>query len=98
MTQTQPKVEGSDRFQQFSIELDCPPGQPRPGDLLPSVLEDTGLEVDDFELVSTSFGNWTWVLKAEVNKDKLYEEHRHKTIKPRVHALFGSNLIRYGSW
>lgn len=43
------------------IELDCGPGSPRPGDLLPEVLEGTGLPVR--EPVSTFFGNWTWVYK-----------------------------------
>jgi len=26
-----------------TIELDCPPGQPRPGDLIDGVIEGTGL-------------------------------------------------------
>jgi hypothetical protein len=30
----------------YSIELDCPPGFPRPSDLLPHVISETGLVLD----------------------------------------------------
>ena len=40
------------------LELDCPPGSPRPGDLLPGVLEGTGLEKSPEDTTSRLFGNW----------------------------------------
>jgi hypothetical protein len=80
-----------------TIELDCPPGFPRPGDLIGGVLEGTGLTLEDHfeEDVPKSFGNWTYVLKKEYIS--LYEEARPK-IKERVHDLYNRGRIRYGSW
>jgi hypothetical protein len=37
-----------------TIILDCPPGHPRPGDLIAGVIEGTGLELK--EAVSKLFG------------------------------------------
>lgn len=76
-----------------SIELDCPPGEPRPGDLIASVIEGTGLELR--EPISKVFGNWAWSysdVPAEL----------WATIKPilkeRITALYNRGVIRYGSW
>jgi hypothetical protein len=83
-------------MEQITIELDCAPGCPRPGDLFPSVLAETGLEVDDFEIISKFFGNWIFELK---NKDKqdLYLQVED-TIRNRITKLYNQGMIRYGSW
>lgn len=77
----------------YTIELDCEPFFPRPGDLLPSVLEGTGLLLG--EPVAKLFGNWTWVIPAD--QTALYEENRD-LIKARITALYNAGQIRYGSW
>lgn len=80
----------------ITIELDCPPGNPRPDDLLPSVLENTGLIPDDFQVISKLFGNWEFTLKDE-NKNQMYAEQRD-TIGGRIKDLYQKRIIRYGSW
>lgn len=76
-----------------TIELDCPPGGTRPGDLIGSVLEGTGLEVRD--PISTFFGCWEWDFK-DVPAEKW--EEVQAIVQPRVEALYHSGVIRYGSW
>ncbi len=76
-----------------TIELDCPVGSPRPGDLIGGVIKDTDLK--ESQPVSTFFGNWTW----EYNMSE--EEWKKKIqpiIIPRITALYNSGAIRYGSW
>jgi hypothetical protein len=76
-----------------TIELDCAPGNPRPSDLLPGVIKDTGLTYRD--PVSIFFGNWTWdysdIAAEEWQKIK-------PTLKERITFLYNKGLIRYGSW
>lgn len=79
-----------------TIELDCPPGHPRPGDLIEGVIEGTGLTLDDLETSNPFFGHQTWVVKPDA--EAKYMEHKEKTIKPRVIELYNSGVIRYGSW
>ena len=81
-------------MEKLTIELDCPPGNPRPGDLFPGLIAETGLKEDDFKLISKLFGNWTWEL---IQNEQLYSECR-STIKERIEALYKKGLIRYASW
>lgn len=76
-----------------TIELDCPPGNPRPGDLIAGVLEGTGLKVEDPVLML--FGEWTW--EYDVPREKWVAEIQ-PIIKPRIEALYHRGLIRWGSW
>ena len=76
-----------------TIELDCPPGNPRPGDLIEGVLEGTGVEVKDEP--SKAFGNWTW------DFSHIPEEEWKKaqpTFKERITKLYNNGVIRYGSF
>lgn len=75
-----------------SIELDCPPGSPRPDDLIESVLEGTGLEVKD--PVLKFFGCFTWIYDMP---DEEWSKVQ-SIIKPRIQALYQRGTIRYGSW
>jgi len=73
------------------IELDCPPGDPRPADLIDSVIENTGLPTREPE--SRWMGSWTWDysdLPAEVwAKAK-------PTLTRRITKLYRDGRIRYG--
>lgn len=76
-----------------TIEIDCPPGDPRPGDILAEVLKGTGLSPR--EPVSKVFGNWTWDycdVPAEV-----WNAVR-PLLKERIIAYHKAGVIRYGSW
>jgi len=79
--------------EQQSIELDCAPGYPRPGDLIDGVIEGLGLEKK--ETCSKVFGNWKWVY-PEVPAEK-WKEIR-EVLKERISKLYNSGVIRYGSW
>lgn len=76
-----------------TIELDCAPGSPRPGDLLPGVLKDTGLEPR--EPVAKLFGNWLWDY-GDVPADKWNAVR--PLLKERIEKLYHAGSIRYGSW
>lgn len=76
-----------------SIELDCAPGDPRPGDLIAGVIADTDLILKD--PVSKFFGCWKWDY-SEV--DHLHWELIKPILKERITALYNDNIIRYGSW
>lgn len=76
-----------------SIELDCPPGYPRPGDLIAGVIAGTGLP--ESEPVFMFFGCWAW--EYDVPREK-WEREIQPVIRPRIQALHSSGVIRYGSW
>jgi hypothetical protein len=75
-----------------SIELDCPPGNPRPGDLIEGVIAGTGLTLTE---PSKLFGNWTWTFDVPHEQ---WVETVQPVIKPRIEALYHQGYIRYGSW
>ena len=77
-----------------SIELDCPPGSPRPGDLIEGVIEGLGLPWPK-ETTSMFFGNWKWEW-PEVDWKRWKEIQ--PTLKGRIKKLYEQGLIRYGSW
>jgi hypothetical protein len=79
----------------YAIEIDCPPGSPRPGDLLPGVLKDTGVSIDPNNTVSRLFGNWEWAVPE--NQERAYERAR-PTIQQRLTALYHAGVIRYAAW
>ena len=74
------------------IELDCPPGNPRPGDLIGIVIKDL---LPIREPTSCCFGNWSW------NYNDIPEEQWKKVnseIEKRIKQLYNKGSIRYGSW
>lgn len=87
----------NERYQNTSIELDCPPGGIRPNDLIEGVLEGSGLTVADFDTSKPFFGEQVWTLKDDESKAELF-----KTAKPmfkeRITALYNEGYIRYGTW
>jgi hypothetical protein len=79
--------------EQQTIELDCAPGFPRPGDLIDGVIGGTGLP--SREPVSKFFGNWIWDYS---DIDPKEWKRVNPTVKERVTKLYHSGVIRYGSW
>ena len=91
-------VQKGERFQNFSIEIDCPPGFPRPGDLFPAVLANTGLTVADFDNTNKLFGHWTWVLKeGNPYRDALFTRNR-EVFRVRLTEMYEAGYARYVSW
>lgn len=76
-----------------TIEIGCPPGPPRPHDLLPGVIEGTGLEVR--EPVSMVFGDWEWDYN-DVDPEKW--EKIKPILEERLIALYNAGVVRYCSW
>lgn len=80
-----------------SIVIDCPPGQPRPDQLFTLILKDTGLEPEDFDLVSRLFGEFRWELRDDTSKAQVFLANR-EVIKERLMILYRRGTIRYASW
>jgi hypothetical protein len=80
-----------------TIDLDCPPGGLRPGDLIIAVVKDTPAEpfAAPDNPVSTFFGNWTWHFDLP---DNVWVHYVQPVIKPRIESLYHDGHIRYGSW
>ena len=85
--------EAAERRHHQTIELDCPPGFPRPGDLIEGVIKDTGLELRESR--SRFFGNWTWDYN-DVPEDVW--KRAQPVVKERITKLYERGAIRYGSW
>ena len=83
------------KYSRYSIELDCAPGGPRPNELLPSVLEGTGVTLDPEITVARCFGNWEWMIPESEAEAFLAAK---ETIASRIKELYNKGRIRYGSW
>ena len=83
-----------------TIELDCAPGDPRPGDLIDMVVQGTALEglpeAQPGATVSRFFGHWVWEFPTISKKE--WERTVRPVVKPRIEALHKLGKIRYGSW
>jgi|SRR5712664_666053 len=88
----------SDRYHNFSIEMDCPPGNPRPGDLIEGVLDGTGLHVSDFSTGNPFFGHQTWILKEGSPERDIAFTASKPIFKERIKKLHDAGYIRYGTW
>ena len=81
----------------WTISLDCPPGDPRPGDLIGGVVEGLGLPESQTKhdgAVSTLFGNWIWKITTTQEKHDEVKE----VLGDRITKLYNAGLIRYGEW
>lgn len=74
------------------IELDCKPGDPRPGDLIEDLIDGLGLPCR--EDVSRFFGEWAWDY-SDLAKD-VWDKATPILIK-RIRILYLRGLIRFGS-
>lgn len=79
------------------LEIDCAPGSARPDAILAIVLSsiNTTLTSDDFKVVGTFFGEWTFALKKE--KEAAYKAAK-KEIGDQLKTLNAQGAIRYASW
>ena len=75
------------------IELDCKPGDPRPGDLIGGVIDGTGLPLR--EDIFRWMGLWVWDYS---DIEKQIWEKAQPLLKRRIRSLHKRGLIRYGSW
>ena len=86
-------INGIHDYEKQTIELDCSLGQPRPGDLIESVIQHLGLESKP--PIVTSFGNWVWDYSEVPHETWLKIQ---PTLKERIDALYYAGAIRWGSW
>jgi hypothetical protein len=75
------------------IELDCPPGDPRPGGLIEDAIKGAGLELR--QDVSRFFGSWIWDY-SDIPAERW--ERVRPILKRDITRLYRRKLIRYGSW
>jgi hypothetical protein len=75
----------------YRIDIDCPPGDPRPGDLIPSVIKGTGLPLRE-DAGCRFFGWWTWDY-SDIAPD-IWKRARPK-IRRRLVRLYEQGVIRY---
>ena len=74
------------------LELECKPGDPRPGDLVEGVIKGTGLPLRDD--VSRWFGLWEWDYS---DIEKRVWENAQPLMRRRIRSLYNRGLIRFGS-
>jgi len=85
MTEEQKKLQ--------TIEIDCPPGYPRPGDLIEDVIKGTGLPLR--QDVSRIFGNWEWDYN-DINSEVWVKAK--PILEERLTKLYDNGVCRYCSW
>jgi hypothetical protein len=89
-----PTVDG-DAHSPHNIELDCPPFQARPWDLLPGIIEGTGLVFENPEKVGAFFGAATYEFPGTTCEQWAKAQ---ELLIPRIKALYYRGAIRHGSW
>lgn len=75
------------------ILLDCPPGDPRPDDLIAKVIE--GLDLKEKDPMFKLFGCWGWDY-SDVPEERWQEIQ--PMLKKRIAALYRKRIIRAGAW
>lgn len=88
-----PATDG-DRHSPHTVEIDCPPGLPRPGDLIGHVLEGTGLEPDSWS-ATPFFGHATWTFSKVTCEEWAKAQ---PTTSKRLKALYHAGTVRYATW
>ena len=88
----------------MNIEIDCPPGNPRPGDLFKAIMEslskNSNQEIKDFSQENLNseptknFGCWTWDLEI---KPEIHSEVQ-SVFKNRLMEYYQNGIVRYASW
>lgn len=77
------------------IQIDCPPGAPRPDFWLPEVIKDTGLESADFQVTSKLFGHWIFQLTNTEKSGVFDDKSKKSVIVNRLRDLYNDGRIRY---
>lgn len=76
----------------YTLIIDCPPGNPRPDDILRDILVDLTLKYEDFEKLYSLFGEWGFrTAKTPTEDDK-------KAIAARLTSAYNCGQIRYAEW
>jgi len=80
-----------------TIDIDCPPGHPRPGDLIGGVID--GLGIADraeppIDQVTPFFGNACYSFRVPDDEWKRIQP----VLKERLVALYEAGIARYCSW
>jgi len=75
----------------YRIDIDCPPGDPRPGDLIGDVIKGTGLPLRE-DAGCRFFGWWTWDYSDIA--PEVWKRARPK-IRRRLVRLYEQGVIRY---
>ena len=75
------------------MEIDCPPGAPRPGYFIEGVLEGIADATVYAEPVRRLYGEWAWKFNLETTSWPTQE----KTIMKRLAVLYDAGAIRYWS-
>lgn len=82
-----------------TIEIDCPPGGIRPGDLITQVVAGTPLEglpnSEPDADVSRLFGNWTYDY-SDIDREQFAQAV--PLVKKRLTELYNKGIVRYASW
>ena len=73
------------------IHLECPPGDPRPGDLMPRLLRGTGIPLRNSE--SRLFGHWEWDYN-DIPREVW--EAAVPIVMRRMRRLYRNGIIRAG--
>ena len=82
----------------LSIQIDCPPGEPRPPEVFASVIKDTGLTPEDFEDDGlTIFGCREYLVRADPESISRYV-HARRTIGERLNMMYECGIVRGVMW
>jgi len=81
----------------LSIEMNCPPGNPRPWELLDLVFYLTELHPDDFETSGVMFGRQEFLVKPTADAVERYLRSR-PTINSRLLECYEHGLVRGATW
>jgi hypothetical protein len=82
----------------LSIELECPPRDPRPPEVFEMAIAGTGLSEDDFEDSGrTVFGRKEYLVKANPDAIARYRRAR-PTIEQRLLEYYKRGLVRAATW
>jgi hypothetical protein len=94
--------------QYCEITIDCPPGYPRPLDVLESVINNTENEIFDIDILRTlkewkpliskgsgKFGNFIWCMPYDLNETK-FNIMKHQ-MWLEILKYYNSGSVRYSS-
>ncbi len=87
-----------DDSKRLSIQIDCPPGNPRPPEVFASTIQDTDLTAEDFvDPGVTFFGCQEYLVKANPESISRYLRAR-QTIGERLCSMYEHGIVRGVTW
>ena len=57
----------------YYLVIDCEPLRKRPDEILKNMLINTKISIDDFKITNKNFGEWTFKLYMDKNKEYIEE-------------------------